>query len=91
MTLEEYRAQKKNVNRNPNAKAAEEAVKETKKEYEKQRKGRASRMEPVDFRPAPLVAPRGGDRRRNNNRGDYKSNKKPVDQGYSLTEDFPTL
>ena len=27
MTLEEYRAQKKNVNRNPNAKAAEEAVK----------------------------------------------------------------
>ena len=34
-------------------------------------------MEPVDFRPAPLVAPRGGDRRdrRMNNRGDYKSNK----------------
>ena len=27
MTLEEYRAQKKNVNRNPNAKAAEESVK----------------------------------------------------------------
>ena len=27
MTLEEYRAQKKNVNRNPNAKAAEETVK----------------------------------------------------------------
>merc|ERR1712168_1083840 len=76
MTLEEYRAQKKNVNRNPNAKEKDEEVKETKKEFEAKRKGRAGRMAPVDFRPAPLVAPRGGgDRRRGGNRGDYKANK----------------
>ena len=50
--------------------------KETKKEFEAKRKGRAGRMAPVDFRPAPLVAPRGGgDRRRGGNRGDYKANK----------------
>jgi len=94
MTLEEYRSQKKNVNRNPNAKVEEDEVKTTKKEVEQKRKGRAGRMEPVDFRPAPLVAPRGGDRRNrgnNNNRGDYKQNKKPVDTGYSLENDFPSL
>lgn len=102
MTLEEYRAQKKSVNRNPNAKANDDdAVKETKKEHEAKRKGRAGRMAPVDFRPAPLVAPRGGGDRRgfgdrnnkyNNNRGDYKGGKPTASsEGYNLENDFPSL
>lgn len=99
MTLEEYRAQKKSVNRNPNAKATDDdAAKETKKDYgEAKRKGRAGRMAPVDFRPAPLVAPRGGGDRRggnryNNNRGDYKQSKPTASaEGYNLENDFPSL
>ena len=65
-------------------------MQETKKDYgEAKRKGRAGRMAPVDFRPAPLVAPRGGGDRRggnryNNNRGDYKQSK--VSQFLSLDQ-----
>jgi len=100
MTLEEFRAQKKSVNRNPNAKANDDDdVKETKKDHEAKRKGRAGRMAPVDFRPAPLVAPRGGGDRRggerkyNNNRGDgYKAKKQTASsEGYNLENDFPSL
>merc|ERR1711935_1001300 len=85
MTLEEFRAQKKSVNRNPNAKANDDDdVKETKKDHEAKRKGRAGRMAPVDFRPAPLVAPRGGGDRRGGERK-YNKNDSLVPIQFNLT------
>jgi len=89
MTLEEYYASRKKSNRNPNAKLNEEKTPESAKSFEKARAGRKARMEPVDFRPAPLVQ-RGGDRRqRRDNRGDRRQEKKT--SGYDLAEDFPSL
>lgn len=71
MTLEEYRKSKKSAIRNPNAKQASAPVEGKKQSAKKehQAKGRAARVEAVDFVAAPLVQ-RGGGR---GGRGDRKS------------------
>lgn len=91
MTLEEFYAAQKKSNRNPNAKLTDEKTPEAAKSFEKARQGRKARMEPVDFRPAPLVQ-RGGDRRgpRRDNRGDRNKQEKKT-SGYDLSSDFPSL
>merc|ERR1711990_670453 len=99
MTLEEYRNKSRNIKRNPNAKITEEKTTETVKatQADVKRKGRAGRVAPVDFRPAPLVQ-RGGDRKgRRDNQGQKQQyeRKQKNDAGsgaaYNLADDFPSL
>lgn len=99
MTLEEYRNQSRNIKRNPNAKITEEKTTETVKanQADVKRKGRAGRVAPVDFRPAPLVQ-RGGDRKQRGDRRDgnkYEKRQQKNDaagaQSYNLADDFPSL
>jgi len=101
LTLEEYRAQKRNVNRNPNARVSEQKEEATKAvDRENRKKGRAARVSAVDFKPAPLVS-RGGDNRRGGGRGRGRGGQrgdrprnndvKKEDSGYNLADDFPSL
>lgn len=100
MTLEEYRKQKKQLQKNPNAKVAPASNNKKKDKQglkEREKKGRAARVEAVDFVAAPLVTRgggrgerRGGDRRpRGDRRGDRKE---PQEKALDLTgEEFPSL
>ena len=78
LTLEEYYAQRKKSNRNPNARQAEEKVRyfwieifcykfnfqeaATNVQVERTKKGRAARVKEVDFKPAPIASRRGDNR-----------------------------
>lgn len=99
MTLEEYRKQKKSVQRNPNAKTATQPADNKKAQAgqkEREKKGRAARVEAVDFVAAPLVqrGPRG-DRRgpREGGRRDRQPRKDaPQTNALDLNgEEFPSL
>lgn len=99
MTLEEYRKQKRSVQRNPNAKTASEPSANKKAQVgqkEREKKGRAARVEAVDFVAAPLVqrgprgdrrGPREGGRRERQPRKDA-----PQTNALDLNgEEFPSL
>jgi len=99
MTLEEYRKQKKSVNKNPNAKTSAQPADNKKAQAgqkEREKKGRAARVEAVDFVAAPLVqrGPRG-DRRgpREGGRRDRQPRKDaPQTNALDLNgEEFPSL
>lgn len=92
MTLDEYRNQSRSVNRNPNAKVQEEQTEEAVRSQasDVRRKGRAGRLAPVDFRPAPLVQ-RGSDRKRRDGFKNDLKQKKSDDATYNLANDFPSL
>lgn len=96
MTLEEYRKQKKSVQRNPNARAAQkssDSKKAASGAKEREKKGRAARVEAVDFVAAPLVqrgGPRGGGRG-GGRRGDNRSRKEPQAALDLNGEEFPSL
>merc|ERR1712227_216246 len=97
MTLEEYRKQKKSVLSNPNAKTQNQTAATTQKERkEREKKGRAARVQEVNFTAAPLVQ-RGGNRGgRNAGRGDRRDRQPRNDkQEPSLdlndADGFPTL
>merc|ERR1712176_155332 len=62
LTLEEYYAQRKKSNRNPNARQAEEKEAATNVQVERTKKGRAARVKEVYFKPAPIASRRGDNR-----------------------------
>jgi len=102
LTLEEYRAQQKKSNRNPNAKVQEDKEAASNVQVERTKKGRAARVKEVDFKPAPISSRRGdnrggrgGGRGRGGNRGsgDRPRNNEPkkTTADFNLESDFPTL
>jgi len=102
LTLEEYRAQQKKSNRNPNAKVQEDKEAASNVQVERTKKGRAARVKEVDFKPAPISSRRGdnrggrgGGRGRGGNRGsgDRPRNNEPKNTtaDFNLESDFPTL
>merc|ERR1712134_161903 len=102
LTLEEYRAQQKKSNRNPNAKVQEDKEAASNVQVERTKRGRAARVKEVDFKPAPISSRRGdnrggrgGGRGRGGNRGsgDRPRNNEPKNTtaDFNLESDFPTL
>jgi plasminogen activator inhibitor 1 RNA-binding protein len=102
LTLEEYYAQRKKSNRNPNAQKADEKEAATNVQVERTKKGRAARVKEVDFKPAPIASRRGdgrggrgrgGGRGGNRGSGDRPRNNeaKKTTAEFNLESDFPTL
>merc|ERR1719236_341862 len=102
LTLEEYRAQQKKSNRNPNAKVQEDKEAASNVQVERTKKGRAARVKEVDFKPAPISSRRGdnrggrgrgGGRGGNRGSGDRPRNNeaKKTTADFNLESDFPTL
>merc|ERR1712134_92191 len=102
LTLEEYYAQRKKSNRNPNARQAEEKEAATNVQVERTKKGRAARVKEVDFKPAPIASRRGdnrggrgrgGGRGGNRGSGDRPRNNeaKKTTADFNLESDFPNL
>jgi len=105
LTLEEYRAQQKKSNRNPNAKVQEEKEAAAVSQVERTKKGRAARVKEVDFKPAPIASRRGDNNRggrggRGGNRGGRGGDRprnnnnettKKTTAEFNLESDFPTL
>jgi len=102
MTLEEFYAQRKKSNRNPNAKVQDDKEAATNVEVVRTKKGRAARVKEVDFKPAPIASRRGdgrggrgrgGGRGGNRGSGDRPRNNeaKKTTAEFNLESDFPTL
>jgi len=102
LTLEEYYAQRKQSNRNPNARQQVEKEAATNVQVERTKKGRAARVKEVDFKPAPIASRRGdnrggrgrgGGRGGNRGSGDRPRNNeaKKTTADFNLESDFPTL
>merc|ERR1712183_56940 len=105
MTLEEFYAQRKKSNRNPNAKVQDDKEAATNVEVVRTKKGRAARVKEVDFKPAPIASRRGDNNRggrggRGGNRGGRGGDRprnnnnettKKTTAEFNLESDFPTL